>query len=135
MANFVRAAVITSCLLVPTTLSQYNIESPSITQCLAPPCECIGECRLDSNECGEGSNYLWVPACDGGGALQKEPTFTAAAPTITLDEDNMDANSQIDLGSSSDIQTIMTNRLLLGKHRNAWTSGKTNGSNNHRRVI
>eukprot|EP00956_Cyclotella_meneghiniana_P024083 scaffold48013_cov78-Cyclotella_meneghiniana.AAC.8 len=140
MANFVRAAVITSCLLVPTTLSQYNIESPSITQCLASPCEYIGECRSDSNECGEGSNYcnelsIWVPACGGGGTLQKEPTFTAAAPTITLDEDNMDANAQIDFGSSSDTDNKDEPTPSPITAWEAWTSGKTDGSNNQGGVI
>lgn len=133
MTNFARATFITSCLLVPATLSQHNIENPNLTQCLAAPCEYIGECRSDSNECGEGSNYcnelsIWVPSCGGGGTLQKEPTFTAAAPTITLEEENMDMNTQIDLDSTSDTNNNDEPTPSPITAWEAWTSGKTDGA-------
>eukprot|EP00956_Cyclotella_meneghiniana_P017838 scaffold29369_cov57-Cyclotella_meneghiniana.AAC.8 len=82
-----------------------------------------------------GIKFTGPCACGGGGTLKKEPTFSAAAPTITLDERNMDANSQIDLGSSSDIDNNDEPTSSPITSWEAWTSNKTDGSNNQRRVI
>ena len=122
-----RAIFLTSCLMaVQVTQSQYSIENPSLTQCLATPCDYVGECRSDSDECGEGSDYcnnlsIWVPACGGGGALQKEPAMTDAANI------EGDSNSQIDIGSTEDTDTKEDPTPAPTTAWDAWINSKNNG--------
>lgn len=123
-----RTIFFVSCLMtVQTTQSQYSIDNPSVTQCLAAPCDYSGECRSDANECGEGTDYcnelsIWVPACGGGGTLQKEPALTETAQDTT-----QDTVPQIDLGLTQDSNEEPSPAPTTAWH--AWTNGKNNGGN------
>ena len=98
--------------------AQYNIDNPSVTQCLAAPCEYVGECRSDSNDCGGGISYcnelsIWVPACGGGGTLQKNPSSSAAT------QSNVDL-SLADTNEGNDPTPSPTTAW------DAWTNSKNN---------
>lgn len=119
-----RAAItIISCLVVlHSSLAQYDINNPSVTQCIAAPCEYIGECRSDFNECGGGTSYcnelsIWVPACGGGGTLQKNPTLTAATQS-EVDSSLTDKNKENDPTPSPTTAW------------DAWTNSKNNEDKN-----
>ncbi|KAL3776922.1 hypothetical protein ACHAWO_004161 [Cyclotella atomus] len=126
-------------MAVQMSLSQNSIENPSVTQCLAAPCDYVGECRSDSNTCGEGSSYcndlsIWVPACGGGGTLEKEPALTETASTAQASvQDDIDSQTDIDL---TDTNTIDNPSPTPTTAWEAWTNNKNNGqSGNNQGVI
>jgi hypothetical protein len=127
-----KAIFLVSCIMaVQTTLSQNSIENPSVTQCLAAPCDYVGECRSDSNECGEGSNYcnelsIWVPACGGGGTLEKETTLTETTVQAIIQEEE-DTNSQIDVTLTTDTNNKVEPSPSPTTAWDAWTNSKNNG--------
>jgi hypothetical protein len=64
--------------------------SQSEATCVAIPCTYIGECRDKFNVCGAGQSFcnsesLWLPACGGGGSLER-PSSSGN------DNENTDAN-------------------------------------------
>ena len=70
------------------------IYSQTAANCVAVPCVYIGECRDQFNECGEGMSYcnsqsLWLPACGGGGTLER-PT---SSPESESNENTSSANT------------------------------------------
>jgi hypothetical protein len=110
------------------TSSQYNIENPSPTQCLAAPCDYAGDCRSANIECGEGADYcnessLWVPACGGGGTLQKETTITASTKT-TVQTDV--TSSETNLNTATDAINNYEPTSAPTTAWDAWINGETN---------
>jgi|Transcript_3674 hypothetical protein len=76
------------CNLQLATAQQIIIENPSASQCIAAPCSYIGDCRSNTNECGEGVDFcndasMWVPACGGGGTLEKDGVIYETTPQVT----------------------------------------------------
>ncbi|KAL3791627.1 hypothetical protein HJC23_012217 [Cyclotella cryptica] len=119
--------VVFICTLEPTS-SQYNIDNPSPTQCVAAPCDYVGECRSVNVECGEGADYcnessLWVPACGGGGTLQKDTIVTAStAVAVQTDSTSSDAT----LSSTTDTNNNDEPTSTPTTAWEAWINGKTN---------
>jgi hypothetical protein len=117
-------------MAVQTSLSQNSIENPSVTQCLAAPCDYVGECRSDSNTCGEGSSYcnelsIWVPACGGGGTLQKEPALAQTASTAeAMVQDDVDSQTGLGLTDANSIDNPSPAPTTAW---DAWTNSKNNG--------
>lgn len=108
--------------------SQYSIDYPSPTQCLAAPCDYVGECRSANTDCGEGADYcnelsLWVPACGGGGTLQKEPTATASTNAAVETEDT---SSESNLSLATDTNNYDEPTAAPTTAWDAWINGKTN---------
>lgn len=114
--------------ILETTSSQYNIDNPSPTQCLAAPCDYVGDCRSANVECGEGADYcnessLWVPACGGGGTLQKETTTTATSKATVQTEDT---SSETNLDKVTDASNNYEPTSAPTTAWDAWINGKTN---------
>ena len=110
--------------------SQYSISDPSIN-CMAAPCDYSGECRAGSGDCGEGSDYcnadaIWLPACGGGGTLEKDPVFTASTDTpVQMEDTNSQTAGTDNKGPTSSPTTAW----------DAWINGKNNGGEENTGVI
>jgi hypothetical protein len=71
------------------TSSSEPIESSQVEQCIGSPCIYKGECRDKNGECGETVSHCdaesqWVPACGGGGGLDKPTAIEPTATVVTI---------------------------------------------------
>jgi hypothetical protein len=117
--------------------SQYNIDNPSIIQCLAAPCNYVGECRSDSNECGEGNAYCnelstWLPACGGGGTMQKQTTLTDSTVQLVVQADTTDPQSDLGLTAGTNNEEEPSQSPTTAW--DAWINSKNQGEK-HQGVV